>query len=143
MYAVATGYRGRGQEHGAVSPAHRSSLLPYDVRFRTQRLSAKSVNMMKRYRLTLLFAATAVVAIAVAAVVVNLVVGNLAEDNLVKMAENNALREAIHVEALIRGQDPLGGETDAAPREGANVGSGSASGPRDDTGGCGRLPEHP
>ena len=85
--------------------------------------------MMKRYRLTLLFAATAVVAIAVAAVVVNLVVGNVAEDNLVKMAEDNTLREAIHVEALIRGRDALGGGTGAAPGESANVGSGSTSGP--------------
>ena len=38
---------------------------------------------MKKYRLTFLFAVTAVMVIAMAATAVNVIVGNLAEDNLI------------------------------------------------------------
>ena len=65
--------------------------------------------MLGKYRLTFLFAITAVVVIAVAAVVVNQVVGNLAEDNLLEIAEDNTLREAAHVDAMLRGQSGMGG----------------------------------
>ena len=49
-----------------------------------------------RYRLTLSFIAVAVVFIAIAVVVVNGVVGNLAMDNLVRIAEENTVRGAMH-----------------------------------------------
>ena len=74
---------------------------------------------MGKYRLTFLFAITAVVVIAVAAVVVNQVVGNLAEDNLLEIAEDNTLREAAHVDAMLRGQSGMG---DTMPGGGRHLG---------------------
>ena len=59
---------------------------------------------MRKYRLTLLFAVTAVVVIAIAAIIANHVIGNLAEDNLIKIAEDNTAREALHIEAMTRGE---------------------------------------
>ena len=57
---------------------------------------------MKKYRLTLLFAATAVIVIAMATTVVNLIVGNLAEDNLLRIAEENTARDGLHMQAMMR-----------------------------------------
>ena len=58
---------------------------------------------MGKYRLTIVFAATAVVVIAVAALIVNQLVGNLTEDNLVRIAEENTTRDAAHIESMMRG----------------------------------------
>ena len=58
---------------------------------------------MGKYRLTLLFVVTAIVVMVTATVTVNLVIGNLAEDNLIRIAEENTTREALHIEAMIRG----------------------------------------
>ena len=63
---------------------------------------------MRRYRLTLLFAITAVVVITVAAVVVNYVIGNLAEDNLIEIAEENTTRDGAHIQSMLRMMVPMG-----------------------------------
>lgn len=61
-----------------------------------------------KYRLALFFVLTAVLAIGIAVIVVNHVIGNLATDNLVEIAEDSSLREAVHVEAMIMGQNHVG-----------------------------------
>ncbi len=54
----------------------------------------------QRTRLTILFACTALVVIAIATIVVNLVIGNLAEDNLLRIAEENTARDALHIQSM-------------------------------------------
>jgi len=54
----------------------------------------------RRFLSRKLFAGTAVSAIAVAALIVNLVIGGLAEDNLMRIAEENSARDAMHMPAL-------------------------------------------
>ncbi len=63
---------------------------------------------MRRFRLTLLFAITAVAVIAVAAVVANLVIGGLAEDNLIRIAEENTARDGEHILSMMRMMGPTG-----------------------------------
>jgi len=58
---------------------------------------------MGKYRLTIVFAATAVVMIAVATLIVNQLIGKLTEDNLVRIAEENSTRDAEHIESMLRG----------------------------------------
>ena len=57
---------------------------------------------MRKYRLTLMFALTAIVVTSIAAVIVNRVIGNLAEDNLVRTAEENTAQDAVHLQAMMR-----------------------------------------
>ena len=57
---------------------------------------------MRKFRLTALFALTAVVVIVVATIVVNRIIGNLAQDNLIRIAEENTARDAVHMEAMMR-----------------------------------------
>ena len=64
---------------------------------------------MKKYRLTLLFVMTAVVAIAIATVVVNRAIGNLVENNLIRIAEENTARDAEHIQATMRREHPMHG----------------------------------
>ncbi len=72
--------------------------------------------MMKKYRLTLLFAVTAVVVIVIAAIAVNRIIGDLAENNLIRIAEENTARDGLHMQAMIRrghgmsGMAPTNGE---------------------------------
>ena len=56
-----------------------------------------------KYRLTLFFAMTAVLVIAIATMTVNRVVGDLAEDNLIRIAEENTARDALHIQSMMRG----------------------------------------
>ena len=58
-----------------------------------------------KYRLSVLFALTAVVVIVAAATVANRVIGNLAEENLKRIAEENTARDAEHMQAMLRRQD--------------------------------------
>ena len=69
---------------------------------------------MRKYRLTTLFIFTAVVSIALAASIVNLVVGRLAENNLTRIAEEQSAREAVHLEAMLSGQQSMEGTTTSA-----------------------------
>ena len=61
------------------------------------------VVLARKYRLTLLFAITAILLTAAAAMVVNIVVGNLAENNLIKIAEENTARDGLHIQSMMRG----------------------------------------
>lgn len=58
---------------------------------------------MIRYRLTIYFVLTALVSITIALLVVNQVIGKIAEDQLTRMAEQNAVRNSIHMQAMLRG----------------------------------------
>ena len=69
----------------------------------------------RKYKLTLLFAATAVVVVTLATFIVNLVVGGLAESNLVRIAEEQTLREAHHVEAMFRSPQASSGLASHGP----------------------------
>ena len=58
---------------------------------------------MNRYRLTIYFVLTALLSITVALLVVNQVIGKITEENLTWMAEKNAVRNSIHMQAMLRG----------------------------------------
>ena len=60
---------------------------------------------MEKYRLTVIFTITALVVITAAALVVTRVVGHLTEENLVRIAEENTARDALHIQAMMRRQD--------------------------------------
>ena len=62
---------------------------------------------MKRYRLTILFAITAVVVIAVATAVVYRVIGDLTEENLIRIGEENTDRDAMHIQSMMRAMEPI------------------------------------
>lgn len=64
---------------------------------------------MRKYRLTLLFALTAITATTLAAITVNRVIGGLAEDNLVRIAQENTARDSVHMEAMMRRGDSMAG----------------------------------
>ena len=57
---------------------------------------------MRRFRLTFFFVVTAVAAIALAANIVNRVIGDLAEENLIRIAEENTARDAVHMQSMMR-----------------------------------------
>ena len=65
---------------------------------------------MKSYRLTTSFIVTSLIVIAVAATVVNLIVGRLAEDNLIRIAEDHTVLNAMHIQSMIRMGQPMGGK---------------------------------
>ena len=56
--------------------------------------------LARKYRLTLIFAVSAALFILAAVIAVNLIVGNLAEDNLIRLAEENTVREARHLKSM-------------------------------------------
>ena len=56
----------------------------------------------RKYRLTLLFALTAVAVIVLAAYIANRVIGNLAENHLISMAQENTARDAEHIQSMMR-----------------------------------------
>ena len=64
---------------------------------------------MTNYRLAILFAVAAVAVITIAAFVVNGVIGGLAERNLIRIAEENILRDAVHIRAMMRTGDHVMG----------------------------------
>ena len=71
---------------------------------------------MSKFRFTWMFVAVSVVVISTATVIVTRVVGNHAEDNLVRVAEENATRNALHIQSMLRGHhpiDPVAGERSA------------------------------
>ena len=59
-------------------------------------------------RLTLSFIVVAVVFTAIAAFAANRVVGNLAEDNLIRIAEENTSRNAVHLDSMMRAMATTG-----------------------------------
>jgi signal transduction histidine kinase len=70
----------------------------------------------RKYRLTFIFAVSAALYILAAVIAVNFIVGNLAEDNLIRLAEENTIREARHIQSMAErmlampdGQDSVAG----------------------------------
>jgi len=57
-------------------------------------------SLARKYRLTLIFAVSAALFILAAVIAVNLIVGNLAEDNLIRLAEENTIRQARHLKSM-------------------------------------------
>ena len=74
---------------------------------------------MKNYRLTLMFVITSLVVITATTFVVNNIVGKLTEDNLIEIAEANSVRDAMHVQSMIRsigvGNNAASNTTQIAP----------------------------
>ena len=62
-----------------------------------------------RYRLTLFFVITSVAVIAAATIIVNHIVGNDAEANLIRIAEENTVRDALHIESMMRREHSMPG----------------------------------
>ena len=65
--------------------------------------AGKIQDTVNRYRLTVYFVLTALVSITVALLVVNQVIGGIAEENLTAVAEKIAVRDSIHLQAMLRG----------------------------------------
>ena len=57
--------------------------------------------MIRKYRMTLLFALTAALFTTVAVIVANRIIGDLAEDNLIRIAEENTGRNAKHLMSMM------------------------------------------
>ena len=68
---------------------------------------------VQKYRLTVLFAITAIALTAAAAILVNIVVGNLAENNLIRIAEENTARDGSHIQSMMRGSHSMGSDQDS------------------------------
>ena len=72
---------------------------------------------MRRFRLTWLFVIVSVAVISVATAIVTRIVGNLAETNLVRAAEENASRDALHIQSMLRDHDQMQPAAGAAAGE--------------------------
>ena len=76
---------------------------------------------LQKWRLTFFFVVTALLALAVAVILVNRVIGNQTEANLIRVAEENTARDAIHIQAMMRrhnsmhSMSPGGTATDTKP----------------------------
>ena len=57
---------------------------------------------MRKFRLVFFFAITALIVITVAAAVAYRSFGHVAESNLVRIAEENTLRDALHIQSMMR-----------------------------------------
>ena len=57
---------------------------------------------MRKYRLLVYFAIAALIFITVTAVIANRMYGGLAKANLIRVAEENTLRDAIHIQSMMR-----------------------------------------
>ena len=57
---------------------------------------------MRRFRLTILFVITALIVIVLATVTVNRVIGDLAKENLIRTAEEYTVRDALHMQSMMR-----------------------------------------
>ena len=71
-------------------------------------ITAKSAwSALQKWRLTFFFVVTALLALAVAVILVNRVIGNHTEANLIRVAEENTARDAIHMQAMMRRHDSM------------------------------------
>ena len=64
---------------------------------------------MRPYRLTASFIVTSLIVIAAAATVVNHFIGRLAEDNLIRIAEEDTVLNAMHIQSMMRGASSMDG----------------------------------
>ena len=69
----------------------------------SSQIAVTLASLARRYRLTLIFAGSAALFILAAVISVNLLVGTLAEDNLIRLAEENTVREARHLKSMAEG----------------------------------------
>ena len=76
----------------------------------------------RKYRLTLMFAITAIALTVAAAMLVNIVVGNLAENNLIRIAEENTARDGSHIQSMMRGGHSMDSEAPAGMMHGQTMG---------------------
>ena len=73
----------------------------------------------KTFRLTLFFVVTSLVVITGATLIVNRVIGDLAEANLMRIAEEDTARNAIHIQSMLRGGHSMNGPSSAgSPTDG-------------------------
>ncbi len=96
-----------------------------DIHTEPERAAARRVTGwgQQKYRLTILFSVTALVVIALAATVANYVIGGLAERDLIRLAERNTFRDAIHIQSMMRGQHSMIGMASSDPMtHGADMG---------------------
>ena len=84
---------------------------------------------MSKFRLTWLFILVSVVVISAATVIVTRVVGNLAETNLVRVAEENAARDALHIQSMLMSHDQMEPAAGAAAGEAHTMAQGHHSMP--------------
>ena len=75
---------------------------------------------MKNYRLTLLFALTAVIFIAAATIIGYRAFEDLATRNLMRIAEENTVRDALHIQSMMRSGDSMDGMSSAMADHGAD-----------------------
>ena len=66
---------------------------PYLSREGTFAMASRFAGWARKYRLSLLFAATAVLVISIATITVNRIIGDLTENNLMRIAEENTVRD--------------------------------------------------
>ena len=76
---------------------------------------------MRRFRLTLLFVITALLVIVLAAVTVNRVIGDLAKENLIRTAEENTVRDALHMQSMMRRGHSMDGMPSASDGSMGNI----------------------
>ncbi len=72
---------------------------------------SRLIGWTNEYKLTFFFAITALALIAAAAFLANEVVGRRTEDQLVKLAEIDTAREAIHIQSMVRNESTMGNGT--------------------------------
>ena len=70
-------------------------------------MASRFAGWARKYRLSLLFAATAVLVISIATIAVNRIIGDLTENNLIRIAEENTVRDAEHMQAMLRRGDMM------------------------------------
>ena len=76
---------------------------------------------MRRFRLTLVFVITALLVIVLAAVTVNRVIGDLAKENLIRTAEENTVRDALHMQSMMRRGHSMDGMPSASDGSMGNI----------------------
>ena len=60
--------------------------------------------VIRKWRLTIFFALTAIGATGIAIIAVNHVIGNLIEDDLTRASEEDTIRDALHIESMVSGK---------------------------------------
>ena len=84
---------------------------------------------MRKYRLTISFVITALAVMSVVTILVQIVVGALTEENLMRVTEENTVRDAAHIHSMIWGQHEVPA---MAPNEDASHGEALQQHERDD-----------
>ena len=94
---------------GASSRSYRISRKLFQRETAWPAIASFAWSALQKYRLTVLFAITAIALTTAAALLVNIVVGNLAERNLIRIAEENTARDGIHIQSMMRAGHSMDG----------------------------------